>query len=87
MRVAELARLALDEDDAERMADELSTILDHVERIGELALSDVEPTTHVVHLENVLREDAPRPSSDPEAVLAVAPDAADGAFRVPSPQA
>lgn len=86
-RVAELARLALDADESERMAGELSTILDHVERIGELALDGVEPTTHVVHLENVLRADTPNASLDPEAALAPAPDSAEGAFRVPSPQA
>ncbi len=86
-RVAELARLALDDEEAERMAGELSTILGHVERIGELALDDIEPTTHVVHLENVLRRDEPRPSWKREAMLAAAPDASEGAFRVPSPQA
>lgn len=69
------------------MAGELSGILDHVDRIGELELDDVEPTSHVVALENVLRPDEPRPSWPKDVVLEQAPDPADGAFRVPSPQA
>jgi len=69
------------------MAGELSSILDHVERINELDLSDVEPTSHVVRLENVLRVDEPRPSWARESVLEPAPDTHDSAFRVPSPQA
>lgn len=69
------------------MAGELSHILEHVERISSLDLDDVEPTTHVVSLENVLRADEPRPSMPRERALEPAPDPADGAFRVPSPQA
>ncbi|MFI5028684.1 MAG: Asp-tRNA(Asn)/Glu-tRNA(Gln) amidotransferase subunit GatC [Solirubrobacterales bacterium] len=87
LHVARLARLRLEEDELERMAGELSGILDHVDRIAELSLDDVEPTSHVVELENVLRPDEPRPSWPREVVLAPAPDPADGAFRVPSPQA
>jgi aspartyl-tRNA(Asn)/glutamyl-tRNA(Gln) amidotransferase subunit C len=87
LHVAKLARLRLSEEEVERMAGELSGILDHVGRIGELALDDVVPTSHVVDLENVLRADRPRPSWPREAVLEQAPDPADGAFRVPSPRA
>ena len=87
LHVARLARLRLSEEEVERMAGELSGILEHVDRIGELDLDDVEPTSHVVELENVLRPDVPRPSWPKDVVLAQAPDAADGAFRVPSPQA
>jgi aspartyl-tRNA(Asn)/glutamyl-tRNA(Gln) amidotransferase subunit C len=82
-----LARLRLSDEDVERMAGELSGVLAHVDRIGELDLDGVEPTTHVVSLENVLRPDEPRPSWPKEAMLDRAPDPADGAFRVPSPQA
>ena len=87
LHVARLARLELADDEVERMAGELSSILEHVERISELDLDDVEPTTHVVELENVLRPDDPRPSLPRERALESAPDPADGAFRVPSPQA
>jgi aspartyl-tRNA(Asn)/glutamyl-tRNA(Gln) amidotransferase subunit C len=85
--VARLARLELSADEVDRMARELSTILEHVERMGELDLDGVEPTSHVVALENVFRPDEPRPSWPRERVLEEAPDPADGAFRVPSPQA
>jgi aspartyl-tRNA(Asn)/glutamyl-tRNA(Gln) amidotransferase subunit C len=87
LHVAKLARLRLSEAEVEKMAEELSGVLGHVDRIGELALDDVPPTAHVVDLENVLRPDEPRPSWPREAVLGQAPDPADGAFRVPSPQA
>jgi aspartyl-tRNA(Asn)/glutamyl-tRNA(Gln) amidotransferase subunit C len=87
LHVAKLARLRLSDEDVERMAGELSGILEHVDRIGELDLDEVEPTSHVVELENVLRPDEPRPSWPKDVVLEQAPDPADGAFRVPSPQA
>lgn len=87
LHVARLARLRLEDSDVEQMTDELSRILEHVDRIGELDLEDVAPTSHVVDLENVLRADQPRESWPRERMLEAAPDPADGAFRVPSPQA
>ena len=87
LHVARLARLALTDDEVEKMSRELSGILEHVDRIAELDLEGVEPTEHVVDLENVLRPDKPRPSWPREKMLAQAPDPAEGAFRVPSPQA
>jgi aspartyl-tRNA(Asn)/glutamyl-tRNA(Gln) amidotransferase subunit C len=87
LHVARLARLRLTDAEVERMTTELAPILDHVEKIGELDLDDVEPTSHVVELENVLRPDEPRPSLPRERALAEAPDAAPGGFRVPSPGA
>ncbi len=87
LHVARLARLELSDEDVERMAGELSAILEHVERISALDLDGVPPTTHVVALVNVLREDVPRPSLPRERALEPAPDPDDGAFRVPSPQA
>lgn len=69
------------------MAAELSGILDHVDMIGSLDLEGISPTSHVVELENVLREDRPRPSLSREEALANAPDPDQGSFRVPSPQA
>ncbi len=85
--MARLARLELTDAEVERMARELSGILDHLERIAELDLDRVEPTSHVVALENVLRPDEPRPSLARERALAGAPDATDSGFRVPSPGA
>jgi aspartyl-tRNA(Asn)/glutamyl-tRNA(Gln) amidotransferase subunit C len=87
LHVARLARLELTDEEVERMATELSGILDHVERISSLDLDDVEPTSHVVALENVLRADEPEPCLPRERALEPAPDPAEGFFRVPSPQA
>jgi aspartyl-tRNA(Asn)/glutamyl-tRNA(Gln) amidotransferase subunit C len=87
LHVARLARLELTEEEVERFGSELSKVLDHIEKIGELDLADVEPTSHVVEIENVLRADEPRPSMPRERALESAPDAALGGFRVPSPGA
>ena len=87
LHVARLARLHLDDSEVERMAGELSGVLEHVDRIAALDLDDVPPTSHVVELENVLRDDKPGPSLTPEQALANAPDPDRGSFRVPSPQA
>jgi aspartyl-tRNA(Asn)/glutamyl-tRNA(Gln) amidotransferase subunit C len=87
LHVARLARLELSEDEVEAMARELSGILEHVDKIAGLDLDGVEPTSHVVPLENVLRADEPEPSLPRERALEQAPEPADGAFRVPSPQA
>lgn len=85
--MAKLARLRLEEAEVEAMAGELSGILEHVDVIAKLDLDGVEPTSHVVEIENVWRSDEPQPSLEREAVLAQAPASAEGSFRVPSPQA
>lgn len=87
LHVARLARLHLDENEVETMTDELSKVLDHIEKISELDLDDVEPTSHVVELENVLRDDTPRPSLPRKKALDQAPDSDGTGFRVPSPGA
>ena len=87
LHVAKLARLKVSDDEVDRMAEELSKILEHVETMNELDLEGVEPTSHVVDLTNVLREDVPRPGLPREKALEQAPDTADGGFRVPSPGA
>jgi aspartyl-tRNA(Asn)/glutamyl-tRNA(Gln) amidotransferase subunit C len=88
LHVARLARLELSDEEIERFSDELSKVLDWVETIEELGdLENVPPTSHVVEVENVLREDEPRPSWPVEQVLESAPDPALGGFRVPSPGA
>ncbi len=83
LHVARLARLRLDETEIDTMQGELSSILDHIDRIAALDLESVEPTTRVVTLENVLRPDVPHQSLSPEVALAAAPDPVQGAFRVP----
>ena len=87
LHVARLARLRLSDEEVARMADELSSILEHVERIDELDLDGVAPTSHVIDIENVLRPDEPRPCLPRERALENAPDATDDGFRVPSPGA
>jgi aspartyl-tRNA(Asn)/glutamyl-tRNA(Gln) amidotransferase subunit C len=85
--VARLARLQLSDDEVDRMAVELAGVLDHIATIEQLDLDAVEPTSHVVAVENALRADEPQPSLSPEQALASAPAVADGGFAVPSPQA
>ncbi len=87
LHVARLARLRLTDEEIERMTGELSSILDHIEKIGELELDGVAPTSHVTDLENVLRADEPRPSLPRERALEEAPDTDGEGFRVPSPGA
>jgi aspartyl-tRNA(Asn)/glutamyl-tRNA(Gln) amidotransferase subunit C len=85
LHVARLARLELEEADVERMSAELSKVLDHIERIRELDLDGVAPTSHVVDLGNVMRPDEPVPCLPRDVVLAQAPEPVDGGFGVPSP--
>jgi aspartyl-tRNA(Asn)/glutamyl-tRNA(Gln) amidotransferase subunit C len=87
LHVARLARLKLTDEEVERIGPELTKILEHVERMNQLDLEGVEPTSHVVQLENVLREDVPRESLSKERALEQAPDASPDGFRVPTPGA
>jgi aspartyl-tRNA(Asn)/glutamyl-tRNA(Gln) amidotransferase subunit C len=87
LHVARLARLELSEEELEPMARELSAVLDHVAKIGELDLEGVPPTSHVVEMTGALRADEPRPCLPRELALAQAPAVSGGGFLVPSPQA
>ncbi|MBA3403000.1 MAG: Asp-tRNA(Asn)/Glu-tRNA(Gln) amidotransferase subunit GatC [Actinobacteria bacterium] len=84
LRVAKLAQLALTEDEIEQLTDELGKILDAVSVVAELELADVPPTSHPLDLVNVWDEDVPRASLPLEDVLANAPQAENGLFRVPT---
>ncbi len=81
--LARLSRLTLEDAELDSLAGQLDVILGAVARVGEVAAADVAPTTHAVPVENVTRPDVVRPSLDREAVLAGAPVAEDGRFRVP----
>ncbi len=82
--LARLSRLALTDDELDGLASELGVVLGAVAQIGEVTdAADVPPTTHAVPVENVTRPDVVRPSLPREAVLAMAPEAQDGRFRVP----
>ena len=85
LHVAALARLELTDEEVERMASELSHVLDHIEKIRELDLAGVPPTSHVVDVVNALRPDEPQPSLTHEEALASAPEPLQGGFGVPSP--
>ena len=81
--LARLARLDLPPDELEHYAGQLEVILSSVARVAEVAADDIPPTSHSVPLTNVVRPDEPRPSLDRDEVLAMAPAAEDGRFRVP----
>jgi aspartyl-tRNA(Asn)/glutamyl-tRNA(Gln) amidotransferase subunit C len=83
LHVANLARLALTEEEVERLGEQLNVILEAVGKVSELDLSDVEPTSHPLELVNVSAEDEPAPSLPLDAALANAPEREDDAFRVP----
>ncbi|HEY4278238.1 MAG TPA: Asp-tRNA(Asn)/Glu-tRNA(Gln) amidotransferase subunit GatC [Conexibacter sp.] len=87
LHVARLARLDLTDAEVGTMTRELSAVLDHIEKIGELDLDDVQPTSHVVDVVNALRPDEPRPSLPRELALSQAPEVVDDGFGVPSPGA
>ena len=80
--VAHLARLRLSAEELEKMRTDLSAILDHIDMLKEVDVSEVAPTAQVTDLLNVMREDVVRPSLPREDVLANAPDERDGMFRV-----
>ncbi len=81
--VAQLARLALTEDEMEHFTGQLEVILDHAAQIAALDTSDVPPTAHPLPIVNVLRADEVRPCLPRDEILAMAPSSEDGRFRVP----
>jgi aspartyl-tRNA(Asn)/glutamyl-tRNA(Gln) amidotransferase subunit C len=81
--VATLSRLALTDDEIERLTGELGAILEYAAEVSALDTADVPPTAHPLPLVNVFRPDEPRPGLDRDEVLAEAPAAEDGQFRVP----
>ncbi len=82
VHVATLARLGLSEEEIALFAEQLGSILAHMQTLGELDTSAIAPTAQVIPLANVERPDEARPSLPREAVLANAPRPEDGCFRV-----
>ena len=82
-QVARLARLELTEEEKERTRAQLDSILSYIDKLNELDTSAVEPTSHVLPMTNVFREDQVRPSLSQEEALANAPDRHGLFFRVP----
>ena len=83
VHVARLARLALSEAEVALFTAQLRTVLDHAADVAALDLTHLEPSSHPIALQNVLRPDEPQPSLDRGEVLAAAPAVEDHRFRVP----
>jgi aspartyl-tRNA(Asn)/glutamyl-tRNA(Gln) amidotransferase subunit C len=81
--VARLARLALTDEERERFRAQLGLILEHAERVREVAAEDVPPTSHAVPQANVFRDDVARDTLSRDEALAGAPEVEDGRFKVP----
>lgn len=84
LHVAGLARLDLSQEEVARYEVELNDVLEFMEKLNELDTQGVEPTTHVLDISNVFRQDIVVASSDVEEILANAPDREDDYFKVPS---
>ncbi len=82
--IAELAKLALTDEEIDTYAGQLSAILEYAERLNRLDTSAIPPTASVLPLHSVLRPDVATPSLPTETALANAPDAAQNQFRVPA---
>ena len=82
LHIAQLARVGLSEEDVAKFQEQLSDVLDHFETLKALDTEGVEPTSYPLPLESVMRADEVRPSLPRDEVLANAPQAEDGAFRV-----
>jgi aspartyl-tRNA(Asn)/glutamyl-tRNA(Gln) amidotransferase subunit C len=82
--VAHLARLAITDEEAEMFTKQLDAIITFAEQLNELDTENVPPTSHVLDMKNVMREDVPTPGIPREEVLKNAPDHQDGQFRVPA---
>ncbi len=82
--VAHLARLAVTEEEAELLTEQLDKIIGFAEELNELDTDNVEPTTHVLELKNILREDEVRNSVSVDEAMKNAPAQRDGQFKVPN---
>ena len=81
--VAQLARLALSDEEKQRLTEQLNAILTYMEQLGEVPTAGVEPTAHVLDLVNVFRDDTVRQTLSADAALANAPETAHHFFVVP----
>jgi len=81
--VATLARLRLDGEEQERLASDLGTILEYVDKLAELDTDQVEPTAQIVEGARQWRDDEVAPWKEPESLLENAPDRAGNQFKVP----
>ncbi len=82
-QLAQLARLSVSEDDKELFAHQIDNILTYMNKLNELDTGSIEPTSHIISLSNVVREDLPKASLDREEALMNAPDRTEKFYRVP----
>lgn len=82
--VAKLARLNLTAEEEQTLTGQLNAILKYADKLNELDTENIEPTTHVLHVSNVMREDETKESLSIEQVMRNAPDEEDGQFKVPA---
>ena len=82
-QLAQLARLSVSEDDKELFAHQIDNILTYMDKLNELDTCSIEPTSHIISLSNVVREDLPKDSLDREEALMNAPDRTEKFYRVP----
>ncbi|MGE7843259.1 Asp-tRNA(Asn)/Glu-tRNA(Gln) amidotransferase subunit GatC [Lysinibacillus sp. NPDC093712] len=82
--VANLARLAITEEEAEKFAEQLGKITDFAEQLNELDTTNVEPTTHVLPLVNVMREDVATKGLDRDLMMLNVKEQEDGQVKVPA---
>lgn len=82
--VANLARLAITDEEAEKFAEQLGKITDFAEQLNELDTTNVEPTTHVLPLVNVMREDVAHKGLDREVMMLNVKEQEDGQVKVPA---
>lgn len=80
--VARLARLALTDEERDRLREQLALILEHAAKVGEVAAEDVPPAAYAIPRANVYREDVPEPSLPQAEALANAPEQEEGRFKV-----
>ena len=81
--IAHLARLFLSTEEQEKFSLQLNSILEYVEKLNELNTSGIEPTSHVLEIRNLMRDDIQRPSLPVDHALANAPDWSGNFYRVP----
>jgi aspartyl-tRNA(Asn)/glutamyl-tRNA(Gln) amidotransferase subunit C len=81
--VAKLAMLSLTDEEKSLFSKQLGAILSYIDKLNELDVTDVEPTSHVLPIKNVFREDVPTPSLRNEEALMNSPDKAKGFYRAP----
>ena len=81
--IAKLARLEMEEEEVERFSEQLSSIVDYIEKLNELDTDLIEPLAHCLPIHNVFREDVAKESLGVERALSNAPEREEEYFKVP----